>query len=174
MPQTSHRARSNDHADFSDLPIVPSDGLPDDSQPPGFLASAGAAIAATEMGLFDFASSAFGGEAQPAGKPVVNAVFIRPAKAPDVDWPGGNCDIPAQQALFTKTLRTAAEKWGVDLRVQDQPIATDAETGRLPGTTEEDASRRADRGAHVVCRVGSRCNRSSKTGARFPRSSTPT
>ena len=63
--------------------------------------------------MFDLASSAFGGEAKPAGKPVVNAVFIRPVKAPDVDWPGGNCDIPAQQALITKTLRAAAEKWGV-------------------------------------------------------------
>lgn len=92
-----------------------------------FLAGAGAAVAATEMGLFDFASSLFGGETKPAGKPVVNTVFIRPATAPDVDWPGGNCDIPAQQALFTKTLRAAADKWSIDLRVQDQPIATDAE-----------------------------------------------
>lgn len=93
----------------------------------GFLASAGLGVAAAEMGLFDFASSLFGGEVKAAGTPVVNVAFFRPAKAPDVDWPGGNCDIPAQQALFTKTLRTAAQKWGMDLRVQDQPMATDAE-----------------------------------------------
>jgi hypothetical protein len=55
-----------------------------------FLASVGAAIAATEMGLFDFASSAFGGDAPPPGKPAVNAVFIRPVQAPDVDWPGSS------------------------------------------------------------------------------------
>ena len=92
-----------------------------------FLAGAGAAVAATEIGLFDFASSLFGGELQPAGKPVVNVVFVRPLQAQDVSWPGGNCDIPAQQALFTKTLRAAADKFGVDLRVQDEPIATDSQ-----------------------------------------------
>ena len=92
-----------------------------------FLAGAGAAVAATEMGLFDFASSLFGGEVKPAGKPVVNVVFVRPLKALDVSWPGGNCDIPAQQALFTKTLRTAADKLSVDLRVQDEPIDTDGQ-----------------------------------------------
>ena len=93
-----------------------------------FLAGTGAAMAATEMGLFDFASSLFGGEAKPAGKPLVNAVFVRPPKCADVSWPGGNCDISAQQALFTKTLRAAAEKFGVNLRVQDEPLHTDDQT----------------------------------------------
>jgi hypothetical protein len=92
-----------------------------------FLAGTGAAVAAAEMGLFEFASSLSGGEVKPAGKPVVNAVFVRPLKAQDVSWPGGNCDIPAQQALFTETLRTAADKLGVDLRVRDQPIYADSE-----------------------------------------------
>jgi len=92
-----------------------------------FLAGASTAVAATEMGLFDFASSLFGGEVKPAGKPVVNAVFVRPLKAQDVSWPGGNCDIPAQQALFAKTLRTAADKLSVDLRVRGEPIYADGE-----------------------------------------------
>jgi len=87
-----------------------------------FLAGAAAAAAASEMGLFEFASSLFAAEPKPAGKPVINVAYVRPPKAPDVSWPGGNCDIPAQQALFTKTLRAAAEKLDVDLRVRDEPL----------------------------------------------------
>ncbi|MBC8372321.1 MAG: hypothetical protein H8E53_01910 [Planctomycetes bacterium] len=84
-------------------------------------ALAGAAAAA-EMGLLDFASSLFAAPANPAGKPVVNVVFVRPEKPLTVSWPGGNCDTSAQQALFTKTLKAAARKLDVDLRVQDKPI----------------------------------------------------
>ena len=84
-------------------------------------ALAGAAAAA-EMGLLDFASSLLAAPAKPAGKPVVNVVFVRPEKPLIVSWPGGNCDTSAQQALFTKTLKDAAKKLGVDLRVQDKPI----------------------------------------------------
>lgn len=87
-----------------------------------FLAATGAAVAAGEMGLFEFASSLFGQAPKPACKPKVNVAFVRPEKCQDVSWPGGNCDIPAQQALFTKTLREAAAKLGVELRVQDEPI----------------------------------------------------
>ena len=96
----------------------------------GFLAGTAAVAAATEMGLFDFASSLFAKEPKPAARPAVNVVFIRPPKPADVSWPGGACDIPAQQALFTRTLRAAADKLGVDLRVQDEPIHTDAQVGR--------------------------------------------
>jgi hypothetical protein len=87
-----------------------------------FLAAAGATMAAAEMGLFEFAASLFGAEAKPGKRPVVNVVFVRPLNARDVSWPGGACDIPAQQALFTRTLRQAAEKLDVDLRVQDEPL----------------------------------------------------
>lgn len=87
-----------------------------------FLGTLGAAAAATQLDLLAFASSLFGEEPKPAGKPVVNVVFVRPPKTRDVSWPGGNCDIPAQQALFTKTLREAAAKLDVDLCVQDEPL----------------------------------------------------
>ena len=87
-----------------------------------FLAGAGAMAAAAEMGLFDFASSLFAAEPKPAGKPVVNVVFIRPEKPLIVSWPGGNCDTDAQQALFTKTLADAAEQLGVRLEVQAKPM----------------------------------------------------
>ncbi len=87
-----------------------------------FLGTLGAAAAATQLDLLAFASSLFGEEPKPAGKPVVNVVFVRPPKTRDVSWPGGNCDIPAQQALFTKTLTDAAATLGVQLQVQAAPI----------------------------------------------------
>ena len=74
-----------------------------------FLAGAGAAAVAAEVGLLDFASSLFAADPKPAGKPVVRVVFIRSEVTPIVSWPGGNCDVPAQQALFTKTLQEAAK-----------------------------------------------------------------
>jgi len=86
------------------------------------LVGAGAAVAAAEVGLFEFASSLLAAPPKPAGKPVVNVVFVRPPKPEIVSWPGGNCDTNAQQALFTKTLRKVAEKLDVELHVQDTPI----------------------------------------------------
>jgi len=88
----------------------------------GFLAAAGATAAAMQIELFDYASSLFAAPPKPAGKPVVNVVFIRPEKPLVVSWPGGNCDTDAQQALFTKTLMDAAKKLGVELQVRDKPM----------------------------------------------------
>ena len=87
-----------------------------------FLAAAGAAAAAGRIGLFDFASSLFAEEPKPAARPLVKVVYVRPQKEPIVSWPGGNCDVPAQQALFTKTLREAARQLGVRLDVRDEPL----------------------------------------------------
>ncbi len=95
--------------------------------------AAGAAAAAAEMGLFEFASSLFAAETKPGGKPVIDVVFIRPEKPLIVSWPGGNCDTKAQQALFTKTLKDAAKKLDVDLRVQDKPMAKAAEVNTYLG-----------------------------------------
>ena len=87
-----------------------------------FLAAAGAAAAATRIGLFDFASSLFAEEPKPPGKPVVRVVYVRPEKEPIVSWPGGNCDVPAQQALFTKTLQDAAKLLDIQLEVRHEPL----------------------------------------------------
>ena len=92
-----------------------------------FLAGVGTMVAATEMGLFDFASSLFAAVPKPSGKPVVDVVFIRPEKPLIVSWPGGNCDTNAQQALFTKTLTEAAEKLGVHLEVRAKPMVAQQE-----------------------------------------------
>ncbi|MGA2616025.1 MAG: hypothetical protein ABSF26_00365 [Thermoguttaceae bacterium] len=94
----------------------------------GFLAGA-AGAAAAEAGLLDFASALFAAEPRPAGKPVVNVVFIRSDVTPIVSWPGGNCDVSAQQALFTKTLEDAAQRLGVQLDVRAKTISKKEEVG---------------------------------------------
>jgi hypothetical protein len=89
----------------------------------GFLAGAAASAVAAEAGLLDFASSLFAADPKPAGKPVVRVVFIRSEVTPIVSWPGGNCDVGAQQALFAKTLEDAAAQLGVRLEMQARPMA---------------------------------------------------
>lgn len=93
------------------------------------MTAAGAALARLE--LFDLASSACGELSKPAGGPRVRVVYVRPQEEPIVSWPGGNCDVPAQQALFTRTLRAAADKLGVRLEVRDEPIKSEAEVAKL-------------------------------------------
>jgi len=96
-----------------------------------FLAAAGATAAAAELGLLDFASSLFAQEAKPAGRPLVKVVFVRPDKEPIVSWPGGNCDVPAQQALFTRTLEAAAKKLDVQLDTRHEPLNKPADIAAL-------------------------------------------
>jgi len=96
-----------------------------------FLASAGAVAAAAEIGLFDFASSLFAAEPKPAGKARVQVVYVRPEQEPIVSWPGGNCDVPAQQALFTRTLQEAAQQLDLELEVRDAPVSTPDDTSAL-------------------------------------------
>ncbi|MGA2864246.1 MAG: hypothetical protein ABSF95_07125 [Verrucomicrobiota bacterium] len=92
-------------------------------------AAAAAATVAGRMGLFDFASSLSATEPNPPGQPVINVVFIRPEQAPIVSWPGGNCDVPAQQALFTRTLADAAKLLDVRLEVRHKPLSQAGEVG---------------------------------------------
>jgi hypothetical protein len=90
-------------------------------------AGAAAGTAAARIGLFDLASSLFAAESKPAGAPVVRVVFVRPEKTPLVSWPGGNCDVNAQQDLFTDTLAKAARQFGVRLELRDAPLSQPAE-----------------------------------------------
>ena len=89
-----------------------------------FLASTGAmASVATKIGLFDFASSVSAAQPKTTGKPVVQAVFVRP----NVDkywlgWPGAAYDIKARQADYTKILENAAKKFGVQLDLRSEPL----------------------------------------------------
>jgi len=86
------------------------------------LTAAGASALALEMDALEAASSLFAAEARPAGKPVIQAVFVRPKKTPVVSWPGGQTDVNAQQALFMKTLAEAAAKQGVELQMRAEPL----------------------------------------------------
>jgi len=88
----------------------------------GFLTAAAASALALEMDALETASSLFAAEARPAGKPVIQAVFVRPKKTPVVSWPGGQTDVNAQQALFMKTLAEAAAKQGVELQMRAEPL----------------------------------------------------
>ncbi len=78
--------------------------------------------AATQMGWLDLASRLFAQAPKVAGQPVIRVVFVRPQVTPEVSWPGGNCDVKAQQALFTQTLRDAAKRYDARLEVQEQPL----------------------------------------------------
>ena len=110
----------------------------------GFLAGA-AAAAAAEAGLLDFASSLFAADPRPAGKPVVNVVFIRSDVTPVVSWPGGNCDVAAQQALFVKTLEDAAKQLGVQLEIRAKPMSKKEEVGAYLAQIKKSPPRRLDR-----------------------------
>jgi hypothetical protein len=94
------------------------------------LTGVAAAAAATQMGLLEYASSLFAADPAPGGKPVIRVVFIRPGEPEIVSWPGGNCDVAAQQALFTKTLTEAAGRMGVRLEVETKPISKTDEVAR--------------------------------------------
>ncbi|MBN2133666.1 MAG: hypothetical protein JW741_29465 [Sedimentisphaerales bacterium] len=88
-----------------------------------FLAGAGAIGTASQMGLFNFTSSLFAGQGAAGPKPIVRVAFVRP----DTDkywlgWPGAAYDIKGHQRLYTKTLKEAAAKHGVDLVVVDAPL----------------------------------------------------
>ncbi len=93
------------------------------------LLSQAAALAVAPAGAFSQALPATPHRTRPAGKPRIDVLFLRPAETPVVSWPGGNCDVPAQQALFTKTIEGAAKKLDVDLRLQPKPVDGRAEVG---------------------------------------------
>jgi len=91
-----------------------------------FLASAGAMAMVAKTGPLDFASSLLAAQPNTTGKPVVQAVFARPK----VDrywmgWPGAAYDIEARQRQYTEVLTSAAQKFGVQLDVRNEPLDTD-------------------------------------------------
>jgi len=91
-----------------------------------FLSTAGTWGLATRVGVFDFAASLFAAEPEPAKKPLIQAVFIRPkVDGYWMGWPGAGYDIKARQADYTKTLTEAAKKFGIQLEVRPEPLDTD-------------------------------------------------
>jgi hypothetical protein len=94
------------------------DGCPAAMPRRSFLAGTGMAGL---MAALEPASNLFA-QPKPPGSPRVEVVFVRPEVEPIVSWPGGNADVPAQQALFTRTLRQAASELNVRLDVHDTPL----------------------------------------------------
>lgn len=86
-----------------------------------------AALAAAPAEVFNQTLTAAPHRTRPAGRPRIDVLFLRPVVTPEISWPGGNCDVPTQQALFTRTLEAAAKKLDVDLRLQTAPVAGQAE-----------------------------------------------
>jgi len=88
-----------------------------------FLVTIGASAIALDMGLFNFASSLFAQVPKSAKKPVVHAVFVRPkGDRYWMGWPGTAYDIKARQADYVKTLTRAAEKFGINLVPNSEPL----------------------------------------------------
>jgi hypothetical protein len=88
-----------------------------------FLGAAGVSALALKMGILDFASSLFAGEAPAATKPRVQVVFLRPeGDRYWMSWPGASYDVQARQDEYTKTLVEAAKKLGVELEVRPLPL----------------------------------------------------
>jgi hypothetical protein len=87
-----------------------------------FTGAAGVAAAATHLGVWDVTRALAAAEPSTLAKPTVRVVFMRPEEPVMVSWPGGNCDVAAQQALFTKVLTEAAGPLGIGLDIQAKPL----------------------------------------------------
>jgi len=84
-----------------------------------------ATVAATQCGLFEFASTLFADTTSGMRKANVHVVVVRPKEhKANITWPGGQVDIVAMQSTFTKTLNNAARELGVQLDVRPKPMAT--------------------------------------------------
>ncbi len=87
-----------------------------------FMSTVGLASLAAP-GMFSLTSAVMGGEPADAVKPRIRAVFLHPK----VDrywmgWPGACYDVKARDAEFAKIMTDAAEKLGVTLEIDAEPI----------------------------------------------------
>jgi len=97
-----------------------------------FMGTVGASAVALSAGMMDVAAAAAADQPAAPGKPRIRAVFLRPKTDRYwMGWPGASYDINARQADYTKTLSTAAQKLGVQLEVDAEPVADAASLGTL-------------------------------------------
>jgi len=94
-----------------------------------FLTAAGASALALKLDLLDFASSLFGQEPKPAGKPRIALMFVRPKDRSKywMSWPGQGYDPDAWAATYTKKLSDAGKELGVQMEVQKEPLSDAAD-----------------------------------------------
>jgi hypothetical protein len=92
-----------------------------------FLAGVGALAVAGKIGMLDVASSLFAAESTTPGTPRVRVVFVRPdVKGYWMGWPGAAYDIQARQRDYTRILTSAAEEFGVQLDINQDPLADES------------------------------------------------
>jgi hypothetical protein len=102
-----------------------------------FMTTVGLSALAMQSGVTALASSVAEGPAA-GGKPRIRAVFLRPkADKYWMGWPGASYDISARQADYTKTMVEAAQKLGVDLAVDAEPVADMAAVETLLGQCKQ-------------------------------------
>lgn len=96
-----------------------------------FMAGVGlSALAASS--LTGTVSAAEADQPPPDAKARVLAVFLHPkVERYWMGWPGASYDIAARQADYKKTMVEAAQKLGVDLQVEDEPVADMAQLDKL-------------------------------------------
>ncbi|MGO8752405.1 MAG: hypothetical protein ACLQNE_41225 [Thermoguttaceae bacterium] len=91
-----------------------------------FLTTLGVGVSALTMksGLLDFASTVMADPPKPAGRPKVQVVFFRPKKhdAYWMSWPGHTYDVAAAQGIYIKQMTEAANRFGVELQVNVEPL----------------------------------------------------
>ncbi len=97
-----------------------------------FMTTVGLSAVAVQSGLFGLTSSLMADTPAADAKPRVRVAFLRPK----IDrywmgWPGACYDIKAREADYVKTMTDAAEKLGVQLEVDAEPIVDIAAVDKL-------------------------------------------
>jgi hypothetical protein len=96
-----------------------------------FMASVGLSALAAP-GLTGMVSATAADQPPPGAKPRALAAFLHPnVERYWMGWPGAAYDIAARQADYKKTLVDAAEELGVELEVEDEPVADMADVDQL-------------------------------------------
>jgi hypothetical protein len=89
-----------------------------------FMSTVGMSALAAQSGLFGLTSTLMADPPSADAKPRVRVVFLRPkVERYWMGWPGACYDIKAREAEFVKTMSDAAEKFGVKLEVDSEPLA---------------------------------------------------
>ena len=97
-----------------------------------FMTTVGVSALAAQSGLFGLTSTLLADSLPADAKPRVRAVFLHPKTDRYwMGWPGACYDIKGHDVEFAKTMSDAAEKFGVQLEIDAEPIADMAAVNKL-------------------------------------------